>query len=172
MVSTLFQSPIFSEIILPFILIFTVIFAILEKAKILGEDKKQIDAIVSFAIALIFVSYSYATGVISKLMPFLGISAVVILVFMILFAFVSTGKEGFELGQGLKITFGVLIGIGVVIVVIWATGAWDKVYSFFSGSDERTTTLWATIFVVIAIIVAVVVAFKGGGPSTPAKTGG
>ena len=167
MVSTLFQSDIFVQIVLPFILIFTVIFAILEKAKILGEDKKQIDAIVSFAIALIFVSYSYATGVISKLMPFLGISAVVILIFMILFAFVSAGKEGgFELSQGLKITFGVLIGIGVIIAVIWATGAWDKVYGFFSGSDERNTTLWATIFVVIAIVVAVVVAFKGEGTST------
>lgn len=168
---TLFQSDIFAQIILPFILIFTVIFAILEKAKILGEDKKQIDAIVSFAIALIFVSYSYATGVISKLMPFLGISAVVILIFMILFAFVSAGKEGFEMSKGLKITFGVLIGIGLIIVVIWATGAWDAVYGFFSGSDERTTTLWATIFVVIAIVVAVVVAFKGEGSSAPAKTG-
>src|SRR3989344_2148241 len=126
MVSTLFQSDIFVQIVLPFILIFTVIFAILEKAKILGEDKKQIDAIVSFVIALIFVSYSYATGVISNLMPFLGISAIVILIFMILFGFVSAGKEGFEMNKGLKITFGVLIGIGLIIVVIWATGAWDR----------------------------------------------
>jgi len=166
MVETILQSPIFTEMVLPFLLVFTVIFAILEKSKILGDGKRQIDALVSFAISLIFVSYSYATGVISKLMPFLAISAIVILVFMILFAMVFVGKEGFEMSKGLKITFGVLIAIGVVIVVLWATGAMDKIIESFSGSGD-SSAIWANVILIAAIIVAIVVAFGRGSAQLP-----
>ena len=41
-----------ADVILPFILIFTLIFAILQKSKILGEDKKNFNVVVSLVVAL------------------------------------------------------------------------------------------------------------------------
>jgi len=47
----------------------------IQKSKILGDDKRQIDALVSLAIALIFVAFSWATVLAEeyKDKPFIGI---------------------------------------------------------------------------------------------------
>jgi hypothetical protein len=71
-----FLYPIFREAILPFILVFTLVFAILQKTKLLGDGKKQIDAIVSLVIGLILISFSYAVGILTILIPFLVISVI------------------------------------------------------------------------------------------------
>src|SRR3989344_989954 len=52
--STVLSSP-FAQTILLFVLVFVVVFAVLQKSKILGDGKKQIDALVALAIALLFV---------------------------------------------------------------------------------------------------------------------
>ncbi len=162
MVETILSSAIFSNIILPFLLVFTLLFAILEKTKILGDGKKQINAITSLVIGLIVISYSYAVGVISKLMPFLAVSAVVILVFMILMGFV-TGSG--ELKPGLKITFGILVGLGLIIAVLWATGTLGYVYSnLFTGSSAGS--IWTNVLFIALIggaIALVLSTSKGGG---------
>ena len=82
--STILSSDLFVNAVLPFLLVFVVIFAILQKSKILGDEKKQIDAIVALVIGLIVISFGYATGVIVSLIPFLAVSAIIILVFLLL----------------------------------------------------------------------------------------
>ena len=71
MVLTILQSPIFMEVLLPFILVFTVVFAVLQKTKVLGEAKSQVDALVALSVGLITVAFGYATGIIVNLIPFL-----------------------------------------------------------------------------------------------------
>ena len=46
----IFDNPFFTEMLLPFLLVFVVVFAILQKTKILGEEKAQIDAIVALLL--------------------------------------------------------------------------------------------------------------------------
>ena len=60
---TILSHPIFVETILPFLLIFTIVFAVLQKAKILGEGKRQIDAIVALVVGLLFISFAQAVGI-------------------------------------------------------------------------------------------------------------
>jgi len=71
------------EIIPAFLLIFVLIFAILQKSKILGSDKKQIDALIALAIALIFITVPVTRGIVVNLMPWLAVGVTVILVFLI-----------------------------------------------------------------------------------------
>src|SRR3989344_5302985 len=100
-------NPFVTNVILPFVLVFVVIFAILQKSKILGEGKRQIDALVALVIGLIVISFGFATGIIVSLVPFLAVAVVIILIFMILYGMVY--KEGeFEMGKGLRRTFGIL----------------------------------------------------------------
>ena len=56
---TILQAEIFTRFILPFFLVFFVLFAILEKTKLFGEGKKQVNAMISFVAGLIFVSVLY-----------------------------------------------------------------------------------------------------------------
>ncbi len=51
----------FVDILLPFLLIFTIIFAVLEKTKILGEGKKNMNVGIALIFALITV-IPHATG--------------------------------------------------------------------------------------------------------------
>lgn len=149
------------RIVYPFLLVFTLIFAILEKSRIFGEDKRQIDALISLSIALIVVAFSWATNIISNLMPFLAISVVVILVFIVLYGFVASGKEGLEIPKNMKIGFGVLAGIVTIIALIVATGQWDYVINSLFVSGEPTG-LAANILIVAIIIGALaVVLFTG-----------
>lgn len=151
------------QVIYPFLLVFTLIFAILEKSKILGEGKQQIDAIISLSIALIVVAFSYATHIITNLMPFLAVSVVILLVFMILFGFVaSTNNEGLKLPRGLQIAFGILIGIGLIVAVIIATGQGSVVYDalFVSGQPTDLASNILIIAIIIGAITAVLVSSK------------
>ena len=94
MVETIFSSSIFTDIILPFLLVFTLVFAILDKSKLLGEGKRQINAIMSLVIGLILIGFPFAMEIIVKLIPFLAVSLVILFVFMLLFGFISSKKEG------------------------------------------------------------------------------
>jgi len=157
----LFTSPLFSYIILPFLLVFTVVFAILEKTAILGKDKRQINAIVAFAFGLMSVGVPAAMGVIAKIIPIIAVEIVIILAFMLVFGFIGgTTKEG-GLPQGLQITFGIILGIAMVATVLWATGALDFIKSqAWSGTALTTGIVVIFIIAVIAIVVT----------SAPAKT--
>ncbi|MEM4625422.1 MAG: hypothetical protein QXJ28_01480, partial [Candidatus Pacearchaeota archaeon] len=144
----------------------TLVFAILQKSKILGEDKKQIDALVSLSIAMMVIGFSWATGIISRLMPFLAISVTVLLVFFILFGFVaSVNDKGLEIPKQLKIGFGVLAGIVTIVALIIATGQWDNVYGyFFKGGSP--TNLSSNILIIAIIIGALIVALTSGKKSS------
>jgi len=149
------------RIVYPFLLVFTLIFAILEKSRILGENKKQIDALIALSIGLIVVAFSWATNIISNLMPFLAISVVVILVFVILYGFVASGKEGLEMPKNLKIGFGVLAGIVTIIALIVATGQWNYVINSLFVSGEPTGLASNILIIAIIIGALVVVLFTG-----------
>lgn len=156
MAETFLTSPIFTEMVLPFVLIFTVVFAILQKTQILGKGKKQIDAIVSLSIGLIVVSYANAVGIITDLMPFMAVSVVIILVFLILYGMVF--KEGeFDLSKKVKNVFGGLVALAVAIAVLSVTGAWDYVRDNWLGGDSQSVIVTNTIFfVIVAIAIGIV----------------
>lgn len=158
---TIFGIGLFSRIVLPLLLIFTVIFAILERLKLFGDDKKQMHAIIALVIAIITVAFAYPTDIIVKLMPFLAVAVVIVLIFLILYGMVSPGdkEKGLNLPNGLKIAFGVLIGIALIIAVLWATDYLDTVYSliFKSGSSNKLLT---NIVVLAAIAGALFVVLK------------
>ena len=155
MVETIFTNPLFVETILPFLLMFTLVFAVLEKTKILGDGKRQIDAIISLVIALVFVSFGSATDVVVRMIPILGVALVVILIFMLLFGFVHRG-EGFEMPSGLRITVGILAGILVIAMVLILTGGLDFVVNFIYGANTGLFINGILIVIIIGAIAAVV----------------
>ncbi len=146
----------FSEIILPFLLVFTVIFAILEKTKILGDDKKQIDAIVGFVIGLLLVVVEPARNVVVGLMPILAIFVVSLLVFLIIYGFAKGGEDVKINGKYI----GVVVILAVVVIsisLLVLTGHWDSLVNFFKN-NTNSNIISNVIFVLIIIgaIVAVV----------------
>ncbi len=157
----IFDSSLLTQVILPFLLIFVVIFAILQKSKILGEGKAQIDALVSLAIALILIGVPRAREIVVELMPWLAVAISVILVFLILYGFVA-GDLSSNVPKWMKIVFGILACLFTLGLVIYVTGVGESLKNWFSGNSG----IWSTIILILVIggafAVAVSTGKKGG----------
>jgi len=157
---TFLSSPFAVQLVYPFLLIFTIVFAILEKSKILGEGKKQIDAIVSLVIALITISFSHATGIIVNLMPFLAVTIVVVFVFLLIWGFVAADREkGLVLNKNLKVALGIIAGIVLIIAIIVASGNWGFVMALFRSGESN---IWSNILLLAIIGGAIAIVLSGG----------
>ena len=156
-------SEFFANIILPFVLVFTVIFAVLEKSKILGDGKRQINSIVSLAMALILVGVATARGIITDLVPVMAVVLVVILVFMILYGFVGGTEKGI-LNKPLQIVIGIIAVMAIVITLLVSTGFLDKIKEFLNkpGASQLGQTVFFIIVIVAVFIVALVSGKKDG----------
>jgi hypothetical protein len=152
--------PYFLDFVLPFVLVFTLIFAILQKTQILGDDKRQIDALIGGVAGLMLIAFPAARSIVVLLMPFLAVSAVLLLVFMLLYGFILGKKEGDPvLGKAWQVTFGAILFVALVTFFLMITGYWDMVYYFFFGSNS--SQVWANIVLIVAIAAAVGVVLWG-----------
>lgn len=161
MVETIFTNPLFVETILPFLLVFTLVFAVLEKTKILGDGKRQVDAIIASVIGLIFIAFGEATDIVVRMIPVLGVALVVILIFMLLFG--VTFREGeFNMPFGLKITVGILAGILIIATVLILAGGLDYVSGFITSEGSGAIIINVVLVLIIAgAIFAVIFGGKG-----------
>jgi len=162
MVESIFSNPLFIEYILPFLLVFTLVFAILDKTKLLGEGKKQINAITSLVIGLILIGFPFARGIIVQLIPFLVVCLVILFVFMLLYGFISGKKEGDVLNKGLKITLGIIFGLAVIVAVLWITGSWDFIFNYVV-EGEYAGKIWMNVLLIAMIGGALAIVLSSGG---------
>src|SRR3989344_2377370 len=170
MVETIFSSPLSFEVILPFLAVFLIVFGVLEKAKILGDGKHRLNALLSLVIGLIVISFGYAVYLINNLIPFLAVSLVIILVFLILIG--ALYKEGeLNLNDKMRWTIIGIIAIAVVGVVLYLTGAWNYLAEFFE-SGGAYGQLFANLLIIALIIgvVAFVLTGKDGESSGKSKS--
>lgn len=158
--ATVLSHPLVVEVLLPFILIFTLVFAMLQKSKVLGDGKKQIDAIVALVIGLIVVSFANAVGIILQLIPFLAVCLVIILVFLVMWGSVfEAGK--FSVHKNVQWALGGVFAIAVIIAVLIFTGAWTYIMNLFTGGSGSD---WVTNIVIILVLIGVVAAVLAGSP--------
>lgn len=156
---TILQSDFFVNLVLPFLLVFTLVFAILQKTKILGDGKKQIDAIVALVVGLLVVAFGYAVNIIVFLMPVLAVSLVVILLFLLIWGF-THGSEKFEIHKNVKMAGGVIAALVVAIALIYVTGFYNTFLSWFNSDSSYVGT---AVFVILMVVgVGVVIGFGGG----------
>jgi hypothetical protein len=156
---TILSSPFFVEGVLPFILVFSLVFAVLQKSEVLGKGKSQLDALVSFSVALLTIAFANAVNVIVQLIPVLAVGLVVILVFMVLWGSVIGKHEGIS-SPVVKWAFGILILIVVAGATLYYTGAIDEIQDYFDTSSDG---LWTNILFIVLIVgaIAVVMGFSG-----------
>ena len=151
---TILQSEVFSRFILPFFLVFFIVFAVLEKTKLFGEGKKQINAMISFVVGLIFVSVLYTTEVVNNLILFLTVALVCVFVIMLLWGFIFGDiKEGFKPANWMKIALAIVVGIAFIVAMIWATGLFDNVGEFLF-KQAWSKTFWTNFGFILAIVIA------------------
>jgi len=154
------QSSLFSDFLIPFFLVWTVIFAILQKTKLLGEGKMQLDAIVSAVIGFMFIGAIGPRELVGNMMLFLAVAMIMIFVVLLLWGFAVGGDFSKPLSsKGMKWFFGILIGASVVIALLYFTG-YTSSLSQFLYSQDWSSPLWTNLFFVIIIGIVLALVLK------------
>ncbi len=149
------------DFFLPFLLIFAIVFAILEKTKIFGSDKTNINVVVALVIGLLLIVQRGIVEIINLFLPRVSLIIVVILMTLLVIAMV-VGKEY----SGLKgATLGIAIIVIIVAIIIALTSSQTGSSSWLSPSD-RDALLRIGIPLGVGILVLYLVAYK---PKKPEK---
>lgn len=117
--------------ILVFLLVFTVVFAVLAKYKILGESK-YVNLFVSFIIATMFVGLTSAREYVLSITPWFAVFVIVSFLLFALAGFVGNVPEGLKKGVG--------AGLVVALLVLFLVSAY---YSFSSVPFIERASDWA-----------------------------
>lgn len=154
------------DVVLPFLLIFSIVFAILEKTRILGTEKigseqlpkRNLNSMVSFVFALLVVATNKVVATINKAIPNVVLLLVVLITFLILVGVFATTGE-FDLKskhKNIYISLVVVILIFVIIIFLdaltfdtgetWLEYVYNYVSNYWSGP-----VVTSIIFLLVAI---------------------
>ncbi len=159
MVDIILQSEIFTKFAFPFLLIFFILFGILEKTKLFGENKKTLNAMIAFVVGLIFVGAIFPKIVVGNLVLFLTVAIVVVFVGLILFGFLS-GEEVKVPGK-VKPLIAIVVIIAVLIATLWALGIQGNVFDLLFR-QSWSTAFWTNAAFIVVIIIAIAVVVLSG----------
>lgn len=171
----MFESWGLTDVMLPFLLIFVIIFAVLEKTKLFGEEKRNINTVIALVFALLVViphvTNSYPSGfdvvqILNEALP--AVSLVIIAVLMLLVLIGIFGQEKVFLGMAMPgwITFvSVILIIGIFgnAAGWWAGGLTPWLERQF-GSD-------AIAIIIMLLVFGVIIAWITGGEGEREKLG-
>ena len=161
MVETILQHPILTNFVYPFLIVFLIVFAILDKTKLLGEEKKQLNALLAFVIGLIFVSAVYPKIVVSNLILFLSVALVVMFVVLLLWGFIFAKEGGgVVFTQPMKWSLFAVVTVSAIIGILWSFGVTGKVYDFFFN-QSWSSDFWTNLIFIVLIGIALGFVIKG-----------
>ena len=156
------------DVILPFLLVFTIVFAILEKTRVLGEEngqpKKNLDSMVAFVIALLVTVAVNIIEVINRALPNLALLLIILISgLMVVGLFWGTGEIKIE-NSWLKAIFFVVLFIVVLGIFFDALGWLDVAVDYVEGNWDQTVV--PTFIFFIITIGAIFYIVEGGGKKT------
>ena len=159
MISFLNQIGVY-DIILPFILVFTIVFAILEKTRIFGIDpetkttKKNINSMVAFSIAFLVIASTRLVSIINEVFANMVLLLVLSVSFLILAGSVF-GDEEFSLKNfpGWSLTFMIIMFGGIVLIFLNALGWLQTLFDLFKNWRAE----WASSIIFMIITIAFII---------------
>jgi len=148
-----------TDVLLPFMLIFTLLFAILQKTKILGDDKKNFNVVIALVMALTVViphtTKNYPlnydpVNIINGFLP--GVSLLIVAVVMLFILIGLWGGEAKWVGGSPS----AMIAILAAVAIVWIFGAsagWWNGWNWFTNFFGEDAVALIVIILVFGIII-------------------
>lgn len=121
----------FYDVLLPFLLIFTIMFAILEKTRVLGTDKvdnkeypkRNLNSLVAFVTAFFVIASTRLVAIISQIFANVVLLIILGVSFLLLIGlFLGTGEVKFTKEETMFKFLMAFMGIGVLLIFLNALG--------------------------------------------------
>ncbi len=147
-----------TEIVLPFLIIFIIFFATLQKTKILGEGKRRFNVLFAFAVAALVV-IPHVLGrypeqydivrIMNESIP--NVSIIIVAIIMLLTIVGVLGGERNWMGGALS----GWVAVAATVAIVWIFGAsarWWSGWAWFNrffGSDAIAVAIMVLVFAVV-----------------------
>ncbi len=156
------------DIILPFLLVFVLVFALLEKTKVLGTDtvrnkegtsieysKKSLNAMIAFVTGFFVVASTQLVAVINQTLSQVFLLLLLVVCFLLVWgSFHQQSKDGFFLDpKKHKFYYNALMAVvmvAIVMIFLNALGWLDKIYGYLKD-NWHTDYVAAVIFILLII---------------------
>jgi hypothetical protein len=165
----------FIDVVFPFLLIFTIMFAMLQKTQVLGKDKKNFNVVIALVTSLLVViphvTNRYPVDadpiiILNSALPQVSLVIVAVLFLLILIGVFGQDKVFLGLAAPGWVMF---ISLGIIIAIFGgAAGWWD-------GKFERWMISWfgpdaIAIFIMI-LVFAIIISFITSEPKDKPEPG-
>ena len=152
------------DVLLPFLLVFTIVFAIFEKTKVLGMEeiegksytKKNLNAMASFVIAFMVVASSKLVQTITEVSSNMVVLLFLAVIFLLLIG--SFYKEGelVALEGGWRKLFMAIMFIGIIVIFLWAVKTddgepWGEYVIDYVVSNFNSTAVGSIVLMLVII---------------------
>jgi len=185
------------DVILPFLLIFTILFAILERTRVLGTEnvggenhpRKNLNAMVAFVIAFLVVASSRLVAIINEALANTMLLLLLVIFFIVLIGvFYEEGKPVI-LETHWKIIFSILMFIGITAIFLWAVKIESNssycsdyakgecpwlamAFGWLADQWDSTAVASIVMFIVIILLILFVTSDKKPSGSSGGNSGG
>jgi hypothetical membrane protein len=159
------------DVVLPFILVFTIVFAILEKTKVLGTEdiggkpypRKNLNAMTAFVIAFLVVASSKLVEIITTVSSQIVILLLLSVLFLLLVGSFYKDAEGGYLKGGWQTFFMFFMFIAIVLIFLgaikddngnsWLDIFWNWTSQNGSGGDQIGAIILLVVLVLLMVYV-------------------
>ena len=146
----------FYTVALPFILVFTIVFAVLEKVKIFGQGGRRFNMLIALVMAFLVIRVQSLVEIMNNFLPQVSFLAIVFIVFLLLLGIlIGPSENGWK---GIPLFLGIALTIGVIIYALFtssgALGAGLPTWLKLTAQDRNILIALVLFFLFVFIVVA------------------
>ncbi|MBN2422398.1 hypothetical protein JXB41_04160 [Candidatus Woesearchaeota archaeon] len=152
------------DVVLPFLLVFTTVYAILEKSKIFGVDvvndvelsRKNLNSMFAFVTAFLVVASTQIVAAINEAVANITLLLLLAVCFLLLVGTFHTGKDEFKLEKRYVTIFSIIMFVGIALIFLhavktkegtpWLVYGWEWVMAHWDSGSFGALIL--TLFVI------------------------
>ncbi len=149
----------FFSYVLPFLLIFSIVFVILSSVPIF-KGNKGVNAVIALAVALMSLQFGFVSIFFGEIFPNFAVALSILLVVIIIF-----GLFGDPENKGYRWLY-VAIGIIAVAVVIFRSISY---FGWYIGGSTWLNVNWANAAIIASVIALVIIIISSTKPTKPLK---
>jgi len=168
------------DVVLPFLLVFTIVFALLERTKVFGTEKldgkeyskKNLNSAAAFVISFLVVASSNLVEVITEVSSKFVVLLLLIVLFLLLVgSFFKEESHGVFLEKGAwRTVFMGLVFVALIFIFLDALDLLSDVGDFLSGTDRGELVGSAILLIVIVVFIVYITQDKGYGGNAEKKS--
>jgi len=157
------------DVILPFLLVFTIVFAILEKTKVFGTEeiegkkytRKNLNAMTAFIIGFLVIASSKLVETIAQVSAHMVVLLMLSVFFLLLVgSFYKESPEGVFLDETWEKIFMVIMFIGISVIFLNAIKT-ESGESWWSWFWNYLSSHWSSQGIASIILIVIVLIFMG-----------